>query len=468
MPDHPRDPIDVFVELFDRFTDRRRPHEPTWWAENGLLAGRSPKADQVRAMLTRTGRITPEFLLGCRDTTSRLAVLLAIDNLVGEVLNLPPDSVPRRMKYIRHRYLGSGRLDDDSELVLPRRDGYHGTRSEEGLYSLLQNIIRVPRRCSGRIRFVNAISDSDRIDPYRTGVGAKGITVGCVPFLDHPDELTFERIPRGGKYFYSIQPKPLLERRVYETLRRLDRSRCVVGVVPELALSKELLDAWKIAVTRPRPKQSRLRWVLAGTGAIAQSDARKAPGNTAALIDRNSGRVVALQDKRSPFNLQDEDIKKYGLVPKIGRGPIQEFLTEGTHLTVIETDFGRLGIYVCEDLAREDINMVDAQELGLTHLLIPVFSRPLVDFSANRWSWEVISADGYSEKLGICSVVSTSLVIHRAVSVSPAGSPIAPPVVTSVSFRPVEPRKAKPHFGMSEGDPTAVSVHPVSFRRAVS
>jgi hypothetical protein len=333
---------------------------------------------------------------------------------------------------------------------------------------VIENLIRVPRHCSKRVVFVNALSSLERVHPYDTGTGGVGISVGCVPFIDHPEELRFRRVTRGRESFYSITPRSVLERRASEALMRLDQSRCVLGIVPELALSAELLEAWRKAVVRAKPKRSRLKWILIGTGAVRQHRKSAAAANTAVLLDRQSGLEVAHQNKRSPFNLQDDDIDRYGLRPYLGPGPLREFMSEGTELTVIEAEFGRLALYVCEDLERIDTNMAQAGDLGITHLLVPVFSKALVDQVTGRWSWEVVDASKYSDGLGMSVAVGTSLVLHRAMIRSTPGSPINPPAVTSASFSPTRPRDLEPIFGRNPGDPVAVAVHPLAFRRAIS
>lgn len=462
------DPISVFVELFDRLSAQGQRRGLAWWADTGSAAISAPVFDRVRTTLARSGEVPATLLGRAKSARERLAIALAIDRVIGEVLRLPETDVPMRLRYIRRQYIQSGRLGVGKALVLPRREGYHGTRNEEGIYSVVENVIRVSRRCSSTINFVNALSATNRVRAYSTGVGRVGVSVGCVPFLDHPADMRFERISRGRHQYYCIEPRAELRERIPRALARLDQSGAVVGIVPEMALSPELLDSWRRAVVRGKPKSSRLRWILVGTGRPSVDNLRSAPPNTAVLLDRESGLEVAQQRKRNPFNLQADDVRRYGLERYLGSGPLREYVEPGRELTVVETDFGRLGVCVCEDLDRMEVNMTQARELGITHIFVPVFSKALRDNASGRWSWEVIDATKYSDALGICVAVATSLVIHRSMTLSEAAASIDPPVTTSASVAPGGPRDLEPVFGTNQGDPLEVAIHPLKFRPAIS
>jgi predicted amidohydrolase len=180
-------------------------------------------------------------------------------------------------------------------------------------------------------------------------------------------------------------------------------------------LSPALLERWQVAL-RERPP-GRLRLVLAGSGNL---DGSSPPVNEAVLLDARTGEVLVRQRKVHPFNLSQEDVQLWGLTDRL-TGPIDEDLSRGQRVCVVEAGGVRLAILVCEDLARLHRFAGALHAHGVSLILVPVFARPTKDRR-----WERARAEVYSDAVGSSVVVANSLVIAEILrSPTPVGTAIA-------------------------------------------
>lgn len=163
-----------------------------------------------------------------------------------------------------------------------------------------------------------------------------------------------------------------------------DEQGVAIGVAPELCLSRTLLERWQAGLRRrPGARTSRLR-------------------------------------KIHPFNFSHEDLELWGLADRL-TGPIDEDLTRGDRVCVVEAGGARLAILVCEDLARLHAFAPALHAHGVALLLVPVFARPTKDRR-----WERARAEVYSDAVGSSVVVANSLVIAEILGTpTPVGTAIA-------------------------------------------
>ncbi len=234
-----------------------------------------------------------------------------------------------------------------------------------------------------------------------------------------PEELDWQVEVRRGLRFYRIGPadRPTTRRRVERVVRALDAAGAAIAVAPELSLSPALLDEWRrVLAGRAGAAESALRLVLVGTGNV---DGVRPPSNTAVLLDAQTGEVVARQRKIHPFNLSEADVTLWGLADRLP-APVDEDLTPGERVTVLDAGGVRLAVLVCEDLARLPALAGPLCAHGVSLLLVPVFARPTKDRR-----WERARAESYSDATGAAIVVANSLVMASILGVSPAGTAIA-------------------------------------------
>src|SRR5205823_9258516 len=149
---------------------------------------------------------------------------------------------------------------------------------------------------------------------------------------------------------------------------------------------------------------NRLRWVVAGSGPLETRDDR--PTNTALLLDGRTGQVLGRQDKQYAFDFTSEELARWGLVSRLGSGPLRENIARSHRLTVFDAGAQRVAILICEDLGR----VVDVgpllRDLGVSHVLVPVLSRPIKEHR-----WEQQAADIHVRSVGATVIVSNSLVV---------------------------------------------------------
>lgn len=232
-----------------------------------------------------------------------------------------------------------------------------------------------------------------------------GVRVGCVPFIADPDELDFETETRAAGRFYRIAPRGLdaTRERIARVIANLDGSGVMIGMVPELTLTSELLSIWKRVLAERELGASKLHWLLVGSGDLT---GEQPPKNTAVLLNGRTGEVIAEQDKLYPFALSPADIELWNLQEILGTEQIEEDLKRGERLFILEANGMRVAIMVCEDLARVVDLAGFVRDFGVSHVLVPVFARPNQDRR-----WERAAADVHAASTGSTIAVANSLVM---------------------------------------------------------
>jgi predicted amidohydrolase len=348
------------------------------------------------------------------DTQTSFLLMRAIDRAFA---NLSPYVNTRHRGRISRHLKTFRRLNRYNECadfgaVIPRRT--FPTRPQavpdheaEHLHSLMV----VPTTTDG-LHFSRVPPDLDFSESLRE---TEAIVLGCVPFLHDLDELELRRIQDENDW-YSIRARTdrgwadHWQRRIAEVLTRLDRSGAHVGVLPELALTDELLLWWRRALRQtPPPPESRLEWILVGTGPITVDVRFEQQPNRAVLLHRNNGKVVFHQDKVEPFTLTDQHLEEWQLVKHLGNGPLAEWKRRAWDRYVVDARVGRFAILVCEDHDRLTTVGAHLSSLAPTHLLIPVFAPPIL-----RHHWQEQAAIRFANQTGSASVVVTSYAIKRA------------------------------------------------------
>ena len=153
------------------------------------------------------------------------------------------------------------------------------------------------------------------------------------------------------------------------------------------------------------------------------------------------------QGKVHPFNFSHEDLKLWGLADRL-TAPIDEDLSRGERVCVIEAGGARLAILVCEDLARLHAFAATLHAHGVSLLLVPVFARPTKDRR-----WERARAESYSDSTGATVVVANSLVMATLLGeAGPVGTSIAVGCGTAALGTAQVP-EATPVFALTGGAP---------------
>jgi predicted amidohydrolase len=121
-----------------------------------------------------------------------------------------------------------------------------------------------------------------------------------------------------------------------------------------------------------------------------------------------------------PFNFSQQDLELWGLADRL-TAPIDEDLSRGSRVCVVEAGGVRLAMLVCEDLARLHAFAAALHGHGVSLILVPVFARPTKDRR-----WERSRAEVYSDAIGSSVVVANSLVIAEILQTpAPVGTAIA-------------------------------------------
>jgi predicted amidohydrolase len=406
-----QDYADLFCALFDRIEPARFRAEGEAWMADAEVAQLSATIE--RAVLAGDPVAEPE---GARDT---FAVLLGLDAAFAHVNPLLAETTPPALTEYALRYAEAASLDSGAVpgALLPRfaRPGRRGQLPED-LADAFASVVRVSAAawdvCDHAALPARArVTRPEREAPLR---------VATAPMIREPDELEWGVEERAGRRFYRIRPadsEPTQER-IEQVIAAWDEQDASIGVAPELCLSGRLLERWQHALKwRARARTSRLRLVVAGSGNL---DGASPPANEAVLLDGRTGEILVRQRKVHPFNFTQEDLELWGLTDRL-EAPIDEDLTRGERLCVVEAGGVRLAILVCEDLARLHAFAPALHAHGVSLLLVPVFARPTKDRR-----WERARAEVYSDAIGSSVVVANSLVIAEILqSPAPVGTAIA-------------------------------------------
>jgi len=347
------------------------------------------------------------------------AALLGLDAALAHanpVLGGPP---PAPLREYALRYAESGRFDSAAVpgALLPRfaRPGRRGQLPED-LADAFGSVVRV-RQTDWEACDHAALPGHARLTrPDREG----GLRVATAPMIREPDELEWEIEQRAGLRFYRIRPgdHDATRRRVQRVIAAWDEHHVAIGVAPELCLSAALLETWQAALReREAAATSRLRLVIPGSGNIDQATP---PTNAAVLLDARTGEALVFQRKVHPFSFSQADLELWGLDGRL-TAPIDEDLSRGERVCVVEAGGARLAILVCEDLARLHAFAGALHAHGVSLILVPVFARPTKDRR-----WERARAEVYSDATGSSVVVANSLVIASILgTAAPVGTAIA-------------------------------------------
>jgi predicted amidohydrolase len=413
---------DLFCELFDGLDPAEfRAAGERWAGDLGVLAIAAEVTSDALDGTLSVPAVLERVEQAPNGARARLtfALLRGLDAALAHANPLLGGVPPPLLAEYALGYAESGRFDSGAVpgALLPRfaQPGRRGQLPDD-VADAFGAVVRVGARDWAACDHTTLPAHARLARPHREA----GLRVAMAPMIREPDELHWEVHERGGLRFYRIHPadREPTRLRVERVIAGWDQHDVAIGVVPELCLSPDLLATWQAALRgRERAATSRLRLVLAGSGNVTRATP---PANVAVLLDATTGETLAHQPKLHPFNLSPEDVDLWQLGDRF-TGPIDEDLSRGDRVCVIEAGGARLAILVCEDLARLHAFSATLHAHGVSLILVPVFARPTKDRR-----WERARAEVYSDATGATVVVANSLVMAAILgSPTPVGTAIA-------------------------------------------
>jgi predicted amidohydrolase len=405
------DYADLFCELFDRLDPAQFHAEGEAWMADAQVAATAAGVEQAA--------LDGEPIAASGDGSQAFATLLGLDAALAHANPLLGGPAPPALTEYALRYAESGRLDSGAlpGALLPRfaRPGRRGQLPDD-VADAFGSVVRVKSAGWDACDHAALPARSRLTRPEREAA----LRVATAPMIREPEELEWQVEERSGLRFYRIHPadREPTRARVEKVIAAWDEHDVAIGVAPELCLSQALLERWQVALReRVGAGTSRLRLVVAGSGNVAGSSP---PANEALLLDARTGEVLVRQPKVHPFNFSHEDLELWGLADRLS-APIDEDLSRGRRVCVVEAGGARLAILVCEDLARLHAFAAALHAHGVSLLLVPVFARPTKDRR-----WERARAEVYSDAIGSSVVVANSMVIAEILrSPTPVGTALA-------------------------------------------
>jgi predicted amidohydrolase len=204
--------------------------------------------------------------------------------------------------------------------------------------------------------------------------------IGFAPLAEALDDLDIRLVEQDGKHWYDAQVRDLSSR-VAAAIQALCEAGANLIIFPEMVVHPEALNALKGAIATHGPS-SQLRLVLAGTSRQPSGGAR--PYNEARLFNHR-GTEIGRQRKLHRWNLPHDLRDRYGLqhASLHQTADLFEFIIPGEEVIVIEqTQFGRMAVMICEDLARSEPGQWLRQRMLLDWLLTPILDGSM---HPSRW-----------------------------------------------------------------------------------
>lgn len=418
------DPAQVFARLLHYYrnnpTDMGRVDVSEWRGSEEVAAATQRLAQRIR----RSGIVTRRQFVDAMSRPMRaFSLLRAIDIAFRSVDPHNGTHDRGRLGGYRQKFRKSKCYYGDEKVgyVLPRR--CFPTRPQpvpDHLTEHLESLMLVPK-IPDHLHF-DLLTSRPELDfeeaARKETIKSKKIKVGCVPFIDNLGELDITPIDRADAW-YSIRLKRgdndeareewtrHWRERSGRALVNLDQSGAHIGVLPELALTDDLLAWWQETLQHtPRPRESRLQWILVGTGPLTTGPGADPQPNRATLLHRRTGEVIFQQDKCEPFTLSDDQIEHWQL-SALKPGPRAEWMRDSRDRYVLDAWAGRFAVLVCEDLSRVMEVGTDLSALGPTHLFIPIFAPPII-----RHRWQQQSAVQFANTVGSVSIVANSQAVR--------------------------------------------------------
>ena len=415
---------DLFCSLYDALDDDLvRESAESWFLDEGLRSF----AESVKSDL-EGGRTADGVMMRVENHPNpdgaRYAALVGMDRAfrhVNTATSVSSERPPLPLEPLATFVAAYGRLDsgDAGGALLPRlvaRGRQEGNVSHKR--ELFANVLRVPEDSWERVS-ITRVGEAAALHRHDL---SGGLLLGCVPVIADPKEMSFRIRQAGERNYYRISAAnhAATVKRIPQIVAALDEAGVLVGLAPELTLTPRLLSAWHEALRSAARGPSRLRLVIPGSGVLSAADGRAS--NTAVLLDGRTGAVIARQHKLFAFDFTDTELERWGLQQRLGPDPAAEDLVPGRKLEVIDAGGVRIAILICEDLGR----LLDVGPLicdfGVSHVLAPVFSRPI---KARRW--ENTAADVHARETGTTVVVSNSLVMSSILSTEGATAMVLAP-----------------------------------------
>ncbi|NVI86834.1 hypothetical protein [Actinomadura sp. BRA 177] len=406
---HPAEPADLFVRLYDAMPDEVfQGWTATRWYEDEQVRRR---ANEIGEIVLEHGVLAPavsEEIIAEYGDRGRFMILLGLDIALVHASPYGPYHDAPALAGVLVTYLTEGRFNGPGTTgaLLPRcafPGRPRGLRAKAEFFG----VHRVPQAEWDMIdhSVLPAVHDPhfSRDEP---------VAVGCAPVLETYDDVEIEFAERDGTTVYRLRPMDSsgLRSRIKAIVRRLDESGAQLAVMPEASLSDALLEHWKEVAfdTAGRDRNRRpLRFILLGTGPLGGGDP---PPNRAVLLDRWTGRELLVQDKLSGFTLDAAQLRLWRLPDAPATGTAAEYIRPGGKISVLDSSLGRLAVLICEDLGRSIRWERELLACGVSHLLVPIFSKPILEYR-----WEEQGAERQVAEMGAWVTVSNSLAVGAAI-----------------------------------------------------
>jgi predicted amidohydrolase len=420
LPDFSADPAHLFMQLYDRlpddlFADRT----PAVWLDDPEVRRRAARVE--RDVLAR-GTAEPDRLariVRWSGDRGLFTLLRGLDGALWYVNPFSPTIDRGALDWLAVRYAMTGLLNDEKVIagaLLPRcaLAGKPRGAGHKGDYFSVHRV--PPEHLTTKIQY--KLLEARYQPAFEPELPVK---VACAPLLENFDELklTFGDDPAGGAgragrarpatyRLAPADPLPDLDARIRALIDAMDAAGARIAVMPEGCLSDDLFERWRRIACGTARRDKPLRWLLLGSGPLDGGDP---PTNRAVLLDRWTGETLLTHDKLERFTLDAEQVRTWQLPDGPDRGRVEEDITVGSTVAVRDSSLGRLAVLICEDLAASTTWERELISMGVSHLLVPIFSKPIL-----RHRWEQQAAERQVSLLGAWVVVSNSLATATAMS----------------------------------------------------
>lgn len=345
--------------------------------------------DEARAL---GGRLSPGLLAEVEGyaapsddarALTYLRFLVALDRAC-DGLSLRAPRIAPHLEALLARRDEHGSLAPASPCVVLRRDAPNPAGGAALGYYLDNLAVLDPMSLAGYRLEVPGLPDSCRL---ATRPGRPALRVAFVPVLRAAEHVRFRPVQIGSDPRFTIELEPehqaALEAGARELVRRLERERIHVGLLPETCVVPEVAEAFRRALVANYGEADgdpHLRLFLVGVLATRRNEVWALSG---------AGHRLLVQTKQQPWRLDVRQQERYGIVADLcgEDGPCdrdEDLELESRRISAVDDPgFGRLIVLICEDLQRCDPARRVAVDIGPTTVIAPVMDYAL---KAGRWA----------------------------------------------------------------------------------
>jgi len=315
-----------------------------------------------------------EALMGSEPDLTLLRVVVAIDRAYVGIRCTRPmiDPANGALVALADEWELKGSLERSADGLVLRKGSQW--RAGSSLAHYCEDLARISPRDVHRARIVPVVSPWSLGELAREQGSEVQLTVAFVPTLSELNDVRF--LPVGDRRFaieLAMSKQMRLEAEALSLVESLEQAKVNVALLPETVAMAPFAAAIRQALVRnfencaANNHLPALRLLIVGVAGDRANEAHVYGG---------AGEQLMIQAKTQRWMIERVQRERYGLEAEFGDVDRSEDIAEASEMTFLDSPgLGRIGVLICEDLARGDPSWLVGVPATPTVTLAPVFGR---------------------------------------------------------------------------------------------